>query len=130
MDYFDREGNVVVDWDGRMFEYIFGFLRIDKFCLFGDFFDFDFLIIEVDFFDILNLFLCFKKVKDERLFVRYIEILEIKVGGFWGIVLKGWKEDLEILLLMIFKIDIDFEIEDVKDFLYVEIILCDRNVRF
>lgn len=54
----DREGNVVVDRDGRMFEYILGFLRTDKLCLPDDFSDFDSLTTEVDFFDIPQLTSC------------------------------------------------------------------------
>lgn len=125
----DIEGNVVVDRDGRMFEYILGFLRTDKLCLPGDFSDFDSLTTELDFFDIPNLSSCLKKTKDERLLVRYIEILETKVGGSRGTVLKGRKEDLETLPLTTFKIDTDFETEDAKDSSYVEIILRDRNAR-
>lgn len=83
----------------------------------------------MDFFDIPNLSWCLKKAKDERLLVRYIEILETKVGGSRGTVLKGRKEDLETLPLTTFKIDTDFETVDAKDSSYVEIILRDRNAR-
>lgn len=129
LDYSDREGNVVVDRDGRMFEYILGFLRTDKLCLPDDFSDFDSLTTEVDFFDIPNLSSCLKKAKDERLLVRYIEILETKVGGSRVVVLKGRKEDLKTLPLTTFKNDTNFETENAKDSSYVEIILRDRNAR-
>lgn len=129
LDYSDREGNVVVDRDGRMFEYILGFLRTDKLCLPDDFSDFDSLTTEVDFFDIPNLSSCLKKAKDERLLVRYIEILETKVGGSRVTVLKGRKEDLKTLPLTTFQIVTNFETENAKDSSYVEIILRDRNAR-
>lgn len=128
----DREGNVVVDRDGRMFEYILGFLRTDKLCLPDDFSDFDSLTTEVDFFDIPQLTSCLKKAKDERLLVRYIEILETHVRGSRGTILKGRKEDLETLPLTTFKIDTEydrrFKTENAKD--YVEILLRDGNARF
>lgn len=59
----DREGKVFIDWDGRMFKYIFGFLRMGEFCLLDDFFDFDFLIREVKFYKLEILFLFVKEVK-------------------------------------------------------------------
>lgn len=120
----DREGNVVVDRDGRMFEYILGFLRTDKLCLPDDFSDFDSLTTEVEFFDIPNLSSCLIKAKDERLLVRYIEILETHVRGSRGTILKGQKEDLKI-----FQIETRDKTEDAKDSSYVEIILRDRNAR-
>lgn len=120
----DREGNVVVDRDGRMFEYILWFLRTDKLCLPDDFSDFDSLTTEVEFFDIPNLSSCLKKAKDERLLVRYIEILETHVRGSRGTILKGQKEDLKI-----FQIETRDKTEDAKDSSYVEIILRDRNAR-
>lgn len=131
LDYSDRdsEGNIVVDRDGRMFEYILRFLRTDKLCLPDDFSDFDSLTTEVDYFDIPNLSSCLKKAKDERLLVRYIEILETQVGGSRVTVLKGRKEDLKTLPLTTFNIDTNFETENAKDSSYVEIILRDRNAR-
>lgn len=45
----DKEGNVFVDRNGRMFEYILEFLRTDKLCLPDDFSDFDSLTTEVIF---------------------------------------------------------------------------------
>lgn len=123
----DREGNVVVDRDGRMFEYILGFLRTDKLCLPDDFSDFDSLTTEVDFFDIPQLTSCLKKAKDERLLVRYIEILETDVRGSRKTILKGRKEDLDTLPLTTFQIESRNKTEDAKS--YVEIILRDRNAR-
>lgn len=123
----DREGNVVVDRDGRMFEYILGFLRTDKLCLPDDFSDFDSLTTEVEFFDIPNLSSCLKKAKDERLLVRYIEILETHVRGSRKTILKGRKEDLDTLPLTTFQIESRDKTEDAKS--YVEIILRDRNAR-
>lgn len=125
----DREGNVVVDRDGRMFEYILGFLRTDKLCLPDDFSDFDSLTTEVDFFDIPQLTSCLKKAKDERFLVRYIEILETDVRGSRKTILKGRKEDLDTLPLTTFQIDTRNKTEDAKDSSYVEIILRDRNAR-
>lgn len=127
LDSCDREGNVVVDRDGRMFEYILGFLRTDKLCLPDDFSDFDSLTTEVDFFNITNLSSCLKKAKDERLLVRYIEILETDVSGSRGTILKGRKEDLDTLPLETFRIESRNITEDAKS--YVEIVLRNRNAR-
>lgn len=98
----DEDGNVFIDWDGRMFYYIFGFLRIWEFFLFDDFFDFDLLIYEVNYFDIDELKFYFKVVKNKKLLFNYIEILEIKINGFVKIVLKLRKEDLGRLFLGMF----------------------------
>lgn len=127
LDSCDRDGNVVVDRDGRMFEYILGFLRTDKLCLPDDFSDFDSLTTEVDFFDIPQLTSCLNKAKDERLLVRYIEILETDVRGSRKTILKGRKEDLDTLPLTTFQIEPRNKTEDAKS--YVEIILRDRNAR-
>lgn len=126
LDSCDRDGNVVVDRDGRMFEYILGFLRTDKLCLPDDFSDFDSLTTEVDFFDIPQLTSCLNKAKDERLLVRYIEILETDVHGSRKTILKGRKEDLDTLPLTTFQIESRNKTEDSS---YVEIILRDRNAR-
>lgn len=124
----DEEGNVFVDRDGRMFEYILRFLRTDQLCLPDDFSDFDSLTREVEFFGIPDLSFCLERAKQKKLFVKYIEILETKVDGFVRTVLKGKKEDLKALPLKKL-IAGTFEPENAKNSSYVEITLHDRDAR-
>lgn len=125
----DREGNVFIDRNGRMFEYILEFLRTDKLCLPDDFSDFDSLTTEVDFFEIPGLSSCLERAKKKKFNVKYIEILETQVNGNVNTVLKGRKEDLEALHLTIPETDCKFEPEDAEDSSYVEITLDGRKVR-
>lgn len=124
----DKEGNVFVDRNGRMFEYILEFLRTDKLCLPDDFSDFDSLTTEVIFFDIPNLSSCLKKAKQKKLFAKYIEILEKDEYGSSNTVLRGRKEDLKTLPLEILKAG-EFEPLNAEDSSYVEITLHERNAR-
>lgn len=127
----DKEGNVFVDRNGRMFEYILEFLRTDKLCLPDDFSDFDSLTTEVIFFDIPNLSSCLKKAKQKKLFAKYIEILETDQGHDYGsskTVLRGRKEDLKTFPLEILKAG-EFKPNNAEDSSYVEITSRERNAR-
>lgn len=128
----DKEGNVFVDRNGRMFEYILEFLRTDKLCLPDDFSDFDSLTTEVIFFDIPNLSSCLKQAKQKKLFAKYIEILEKDLEaheyGYSKTVLRGRKEDLKTLPLEILKAG-EFEPRNAEDSSYVEITLYEINAR-
>lgn len=124
----DKEGNVFVDRNGRMFEYILEFLRTDKLCLPDDFSDFDSLTTEVIFFDIPNLSSCLKKVKQKKLFAKYIEILETDEYGSSKTVLRGRKENLKTLPLDILKAG-EFNPRNAEDSSYVEITSRERNAR-
>lgn len=124
----DKEGNVFVDRNGRMFEYILEFLRTDKLCLPDDFSDFDSLTTEVIFFDIPNLSSCLKKVKQKKLFAKYIEILETDENRSSNTVLRGRKEDLKTLPLDILKAG-EFNPRNAEDSSYVEITSRERNAR-
>lgn len=123
----DKEGNVFVDRNGRMFEYILEFLRTDKLCLPDDFSDFDSLTTEVIFFDIPNLSSCLKKAKQKKLFAKYIEILETDENRSSITVLRGRKEDLKTLPLDILKGE--FYPRNAEDSSYVEITSRERNAR-
>lgn len=123
----DKEGNVFVDRNGRMFEYILEFLRTDKLCLPDDFSDFDSLTTEVIFFDIPNLSSCLKKAKQKKLFAKYIEILETDENRSSITVLRGRKEDLKTLPLDILKGE--FNPRNAEDSSYVEITSRERNAR-
>lgn len=125
----DKEGNVFVDRNGRMFEYILEFLRTDKLCLPDDFSDFDSLTTEVIFFDIPNLSSCLKKAKQKKLFAKYIEILEtVHEYGSSKTVLRGRKEDLKTFPLEILKAG-EFKPNNAEDSSYVEITLYEINAR-
>lgn len=124
----DKEGNVFVDRNGRMFEYILEFLRTDKLCLPDDFSDFDSLTTEVIFFDIPNLSSCLKKAKQKKLFAKYIEILETDENRSSITVLRGRKEDLKTLPLDILKAG-EFNPWNAEDSSYVEITSRERNAR-
>lgn len=128
----DKEGNVFVDRNGRMFEYILEFLRTDKLCLPDDFSDFDSLTTEVIFFDIPNLSSCLKKAKQKKLFAKYIEILEKDLEaheyGSSKTVLRGRKEDLKTFPLEILKAG-EFKPKNAEDSSYVEITLYEINAR-
>lgn len=124
----DKEGNVFVDRNGRMFEYILEFLRTDKLCLPDDFSDFDSLTTEVIFFDIPNLSSCLKKAKQKKLFAKYIEILETDENRSSNTVLRGRKEDLKTLPLDILKAR-EFNPRNAEDSSYVEITSRERNAR-
>lgn len=124
----DKEGNVFVDRNGRMFEYILEFLRTDKLCLPDDFSDFDSLTTEVIFFDIPNLSSCLKKAKQKKLFAKYIEILETDENRSSITVLRGRKEDLKTLPLDILQAG-EFNPRNAEDSSYVEITSCERNAR-
>lgn len=104
----DKDGNVFIDRDGRMFYYILGFLRTGELCLPEDFSDFDSLTKEVIYFDIPELTSSLKRAKQKKLLplpvFKYIEILETKIDGSVKTVLKGRKEDLESLPLTAFQI--------------------------
>lgn len=63
----DKEGNVFVDRDGRMFQYILGFLRNGELCLPDDFSDFDSLTTEVNLYRIYELSSCLENVKRKRI---------------------------------------------------------------
>lgn len=119
---------VFIDRNGRLFEYILGFLRTEKLCLPDDFSDFASLTTEVEFYDIPQLSLCLEEAKESKSHVKYIEILETKTDRFPVIktVLKGRKEDLQTLPLTAFQIEDRFEPEDSS---YAEIILLNRNAR-
>lgn len=54
----DEDGNFFLDRDGKMFQYILGFLRNQKLCLPSDFSEFDSLTTEVIFFNIPYLSQC------------------------------------------------------------------------
>lgn len=62
----DIDGSLFLDRDGKMFEYILGFLRNEKLCLPSDLTEFDSLTKEVDFFNISKLSQCRKKYSKRR----------------------------------------------------------------
>lgn len=62
----DRDGNVVLDRDGRMFYYILRFLRTGELSLPDDFSEFDSLTYEVNCFDIGELKRCLEVEKQKK----------------------------------------------------------------
>lgn len=122
----NEDGNFFLDRDGKMFQYILGFLRNEKLCLPSDFSDFDSLTTEVIFFNISSLSQCLEKIKQEKLKVRYLEILETNFKGRVTIFLKGKKEDLEELPLTL-EISEKYKIAEISS--YVETISLDENAR-
>lgn len=95
---YDREGNVFIDRDGKMFEYILGFLRTKELCLPSNFCDFESLTTEVNYYDIPSLSSCLTKAKQEKLTVQFIEVLEIKLFGIERTILKGKANHLKTIL--------------------------------
>lgn len=95
---YDREGNVFIDRDGKMFEYILGFLRTKKLCLPSNFCDFESLTTEVNYYDIPSLSSCLTKAKQEKLTVQFIEVLETKSYEIEGTILKGKAKHLKTIL--------------------------------
>lgn len=91
----DREGKVFIDRDGRMFKYILGFLRTGELCLPDDFSDFDSLTREAKFYKLETLSLLVKEAKQGKLFVKYIEVLELQKRHNIVTILKGRKGDLK-----------------------------------
>lgn len=122
----NEDGNFFLDRDGKMFQYILGFLRNEKLCLPSDFSDFDSLTTEVIFFNISSLSQCLEKIKQEKLKVRYLEILETNFKGRVTIFLKGKKEDLEELPLTL-EISEKYRFAEISS--YVETISLDENAR-
>lgn len=122
----NEDGNFFLDRDGKMFQYILGFLRNEKLCLPSDFSDFDSLTTEVIFFNISSLSQCLEKIKQEKLKVRYLEILETNFKGRVTIFLKGKKEDLEELPLTL-EISEQYRFAEISS--YVETISLDENAR-
>lgn len=122
----NEDGNFFLDRDGKMFQYILGFLRNEKLCLPSDFSDFDSLTTEVIFFNISSLSQCLEKIKQEKLKVRYLEILETNFKGRVTIFLKGKKEDLEELPLTL-EISEKYRFAEISS--YVEAISLDENAR-
>lgn len=95
---YDREGNVFIDRDGKMFEYILGFLRTKKLCLPSNFCDFESLTTEVNYYDIPSLSSCLTNAKQEKLTVQFIEVLETKLYGQGRTILKGKANHLKTIL--------------------------------
>lgn len=95
---YDREGNVFIDRDGKMFEYILGFLRTKKLCLPSNFCDFESLTTEVNYYDIPSLSSCLTKAKQEKLTVQFIEVLETNLYGIERTILKGKANHLKTIL--------------------------------
>lgn len=94
----DREGNVFIDRDGKMFEYILGFLRTKKLCLPSNFCDFESLTTEVNYYNIPSLSSCLTKAKQEKLTVQFIEVLETKLYEKDRTILKGKAKYLKTIL--------------------------------
>lgn len=122
----NEDGNFFLDRDGKMFQYILGFLRNGKLCLPSDFSEFDSLTTEVIFFNISSLSQCLEKIKQEKLKVRYLEIMETNFKGRVTIVLKGKKEDLEELPLTLEKSE-NYKFAEISS--YVETFSLDENAR-
>lgn len=123
----DDEGNVFVDRDGRMFQYILGFLRNGELCLPDDFSDFDSLTTEVNLYRIYELSSCLENVKRKR--IKFIEILETTKKGCVKTVLKGRKIDLQTLDLTAIQKRDKLKLERAEDSSFLEIILDDGNAR-
>lgn len=126
----DEDGNFFLDRDGKMFQYILGFLRNQKLCLPSDFSEFDSLTTEVNYFNISTLSQCLEKIKQEKLNVRYLEILETshKDRGGVTISLKGKQEDLKELPLILVMSE-KYKLENAENSSYVEIMSFDENAR-
>lgn len=123
----NEDGNFFLDRDGKMFQYILGFFRNGKLCLPSDFSEFDSLTTEVNFFNNSYLSQCLEKIKQEKLTVRYLEILETnKSIGRATIFLKGKKEDLEELPLTLEKSE-NYKSAEISS--YVETFSLDENAR-
>lgn len=123
----NEDGNFFLDRDGKMFQYILGFLRNRKLCLPSDFSEFDSLTTEVNFFNNSYLSQCLEKIKQEKLTVRYLEIMETNNGrGRVTIFLKGKKEDLEELPLTLEKSE-NYKFAEISS--YVETFSLDENAR-
>lgn len=105
----DSDGKVFIDRNGRMFEYILEFLRT--------------------IYDIPELTLSLERVKESKLHVNYIEILETRKDILKKTVLKGKKEVLETLPLTAFKIEDKIEPKNAKASSYVEITFDYGNAR-
>lgn len=117
--------NVFVDRDGRMFQYILGFLRTGQLCLPDDFSEFDSLTTEVEAYGIRNLSERLEDMRLERSFVKSIEILETTIKGRVKTILKGKKEDLMTLpFLEKYRHELDK-----KDSSFLKLILYDQNDR-
>lgn len=125
----DKDGNFFLDRDGKMFQYILGFLRNEMLCLPSDFSEFDSLTTEVNFFNISDLSQCLEKIKQEKLKVRYLEILETnyKDRGV-TIFLNGKKEDLKELPLTL-EISENYKLVNAENSSYVKIVSYDENAR-
>lgn len=125
-----EDGRFFLDRDGNMFQYILGFLRNEKLCLPSDFSEFDSLTTEVNFFKIPFLSQCLEKIKQEKLKVRYLEILETSRNDRRGVTtfLKGKKEDLKEIALILLMSEIH-KLENAEDSSYVEIMSYDENAR-
>lgn len=120
----DKEGKVFVDRDGRMFQYILGFLRTGQLCLPDDFSEFDSLTTEVEAYEICILSKRLEDMRLEKMLVKSIEILETTVDEYINTVLKGKKEDLATLPLAAHKRYWP-ELED-KDSSFLKLILLDN----
>lgn len=125
----DKDGNFFLDRDGKMFQYILGFFRDGKLCLPSDFSEFDSLTGEVNFFNISNLSQCLENIKQEKLKVSYLEILDTRDKGGVKIILRGKKEDLEALPFNLAPGE-HYKLQIAGNSSYVEVISCDNNVRF
>lgn len=123
----DDEGNVFVDRDGRMFQYILEFLRNGELCLPDDFSEFDSLTKEVNLYGIDELSSCLENVKHRR--IKFIEILETTKKGCVKTVLKGRKIDLQRLDLTAIQKRDKLILERAEDSSFLEIILDDGNAR-
>lgn len=126
----DKDGNFFLDRDGKMFQYILGFLRNEMLCLPSDFSEFDSLTTEVNFFNISDLSQCLEKIKQEKLKVRYLEILEINYKDSRGVTifLNGKKEDLKELPLTL-EISENYKWVNAENSSYVKIVSYDENAR-
>lgn len=125
-----EDGRFFLDRDGTMFQYILGYLRNEKLCLPSDFSEFDSLTTEVNFFKIPSLSQCLEKIKQEKLKVRYLEILETSRNDRRGVTtfLKGKKEDLKEIPLNLPMSEIH-KLENAENSSYVEIMSYDENAR-
>lgn len=127
----DIDGSLFLGRDGKMFEYILGFLRNEKLCLPSDLTEFDSLTKEVDFFNISKLSQCRKKYKQKKIKVRYLEILETNYrhrGENTILYLKGKKEDLKVLPLTLVIIN-EYEWRNADNSPYLDIMSYDKNAR-